>query len=134
MRRGGGGRPAREGLARRTLKVAAALILFVSICAPIAASIVPSHNHEGLVAGRRYRAARKALSPMPTLAATGDIHVNAATKDELIMIKGVGPALAESIIAEREQNGRFCFPEDLLSVKGIGRKTLMELLNQITLK
>jgi len=36
----------------------------------------------------------------------------------------VGPAIADRIIAWREQNGRFTSVDDLLSVPGIGQKML----------
>lgn len=50
------------------------------------------------------------------------IHINRATKDELCALKGVGPKLAEQIIAFREQKGPFLTPADLEKVPGIGKK------------
>lgn len=49
--------------------------------------------------------------------------LNAADARTLDMLPGVGPVLAERIVAVREQDGPFFFPEDLISVKGIGKKT-----------
>lgn len=50
------------------------------------------------------------------------IHINRASKDELCALKGVGPKLAEQIIAFREQKGPFLTPADLEKVPGIGKK------------
>lgn len=63
----------------------------------------------------------------------GRVNVNEADKEALCALNGVGPALAERIIRERETNGRFSYPEDLLTVSGIGRKTLEKLLDQMEL-
>ena len=48
------------------------------------------------------------------------LDINKASKDELMSIKGIGPVLAERIIAGRPYKD----VEDLLKVKGIGRKKL----------
>ena len=63
----------------------------------------------------------------------GDVDINAGDVQELDRLYGVGPAIAQSIIEERETNGAFLFPEDLLAVRGIGQKTLDKLWNQIFL-
>jgi len=51
--------------------------------------------------------------------------VNHAPWPELTLLPGVGPALAQRIVASREKDGSFTSPEDLLRVTGIGPKTLM---------
>ena len=48
-------------------------------------------------------------------------------------LPGIGPVLAGEIIAEREKNGAFYYPEDLLNVKGIGEKSLEKMLEQFKL-
>lgn len=63
----------------------------------------------------------------------GDVDVNAASAEELTALKGVGPTLAQEIIAERERNGDFHYPEDLINVKGIGEKTLERMREQLRL-
>lgn len=50
------------------------------------------------------------------------VHINRATADELCALKGVGPKLAEKIIAFREASGPFKTAEDLQKVPGIGKK------------
>lgn len=63
----------------------------------------------------------------------GDVDVNRAGLEELQKLSGVGPVLAGEIIAERELNGAFYYPEDLLNVKGIGEKSLEKMLEQLKL-
>jgi competence ComEA-like helix-hairpin-helix protein len=70
-----------------------------------------------------------AMPPMPE----GEINVNTADKDTLMMLPGVGASIAAEIIKEREANGPFHFPEDLLAVKGIGVKKLEGILPHIRL-
>jgi len=49
------------------------------------------------------------------------ININTSDKEELTQIPGIGPALARKIIAYREKNGLFYFPEDITKVPGIGK-------------
>lgn len=56
-------------------------------------------------------------------AAAGPVNINtadAATLDK--ELTGVGPALAEAIIADRKANGDFATPEALARVKGVGQR------------
>ncbi len=55
------------------------------------------------------------------------IDVNTASEEQLELIPGIGPAMAQRIIAWREQNGPFERVEDLLNVRGIGTTTLEKL-------
>lgn len=50
------------------------------------------------------------------------VHVNTASQDELCALKGVGPKLADKIIAFREAHGPFKNGSDLEKVPGIGKK------------
>jgi competence protein ComEA len=52
----------------------------------------------------------------------GQIDINTATVDQLQRLPGVGPAMAQRIIAAREKFGQFRRPEDLRNVSGIGPK------------
>ena len=54
-------------------------------------------------------------------AADSKININAASSDELESLPGIGPALAERIIAYRTEHGAFSRPEDLMNVSGIGQ-------------
>ena len=61
---------------------------------------------------------------IPESVPNGTIDPNTATAEELMTIPGIGPKTAEAIIAEREANGPFLYPEDLMAVSGIGEKKL----------
>ena len=58
------------------------------------------------------------------------VDPNTAAKDELTTLPGIGEAIANRIIAERE-NGRYEKPDDLLRVEGIGGKTLARLKDRL---
>jgi len=62
------------------------------------------------------------------------VNVNEADAETLCGLPGIGPVLAARIIQEREQNGPFSYPEDLMAVKGIGQKTLDKLRELICLE
>ena len=59
------------------------------------------------------------------------LHINAATADELCAPKGVGPKLAEKIIAFREAHGPFNGPASLQKVPGIGKKKMEGILQWV---
>ena len=59
------------------------------------------------------------------------LHINTATADELCALKGVGPKLADKIIAFREANGPFGGPSSLQKVPGIGKKKLEGILQSV---
>ena len=76
-------------------------------------------------------AARVCPTPEPP---NGAVAVNTADADELCALFGIGESLAAEIIAERERNGAFYLPEDLLSVRGIGPKKLAGFWHQLDLQ
>lgn len=51
------------------------------------------------------------------------ININTAVIEELIELDKVGPKYAERIIEYREKVAPFETPEDIMKVKGIGKKT-----------
>lgn len=59
-----------------------------------------------------------------SLPSDGRIDLNSADQASLETLPRIGPALAERIIAWREQNGGFHSIDDLLAVPGIGEKML----------
>lgn len=61
----------------------------------------------------------------------GRISINSASVIELQDLPGVGPVLAERIVAFREQNGPFTSLDGLLEVSGIGESTLRNLAEQV---
>ena len=66
-------------------------------------------------------------------AKSGLIDVNRADSQELQMISGIGPSIAQRIIDYRNAHGSFTKIDDLMNVKGIGKARLEQIRQQITL-
>ncbi len=64
---------------------------------------------------------------LPTPNDTGIIYINTASVEELDRLPRIGVAIAERIIAYREEHGPFLSLDDLANVSGIGPATLREL-------
>ncbi|MBN1493656.1 MAG: helix-hairpin-helix domain-containing protein [Candidatus Omnitrophica bacterium] len=64
--------------------------------------------------------------------ATIAVNLNSASKDELIQVTGLGPTLADRIIAYRSEYGPFESLEDVMSVKGIGEAKFKKIQSMIT--
>lgn len=62
----------------------------------------------------------------------GKININTASATQLEELPGIGPSLSQTIIAWREDNGRFTSPEDLLEVSGIGQAKYAKLKDLVT--
>lgn len=60
----------------------------------------------------------------PATTSDAGIDINAASATELEALPGVGPVLAERIVAHRTERGPFRAVEDLLDVPGIGEAKL----------
>ncbi|WP_197717106.1 helix-hairpin-helix domain-containing protein [Glycomyces terrestris] len=63
----------------------------------------------------------------------GLVNINVAGAEELDALNGIGPVLAERIIAYRETNGSFQSVDELSEVSGIGSALLEQLRGQVTL-
>lgn len=64
--------------------------------------------------------------------AGGLIDLNTATAEELDSLPGIGPSTAQKIVSDRETNGPFATPEDLMRVSGIGAAKFEALKDLVT--
>ena len=60
------------------------------------------------------------------------VNINAATSEELQQVPGIGPATAEKILQMRKSYGAFKSVDDLLAIKGIGKKRLDKMRKYLT--
>ncbi|MEX1133611.1 MAG: ComEA family DNA-binding protein [Acidimicrobiia bacterium] len=68
----------------------------------------------------------------PVAANDGLLSLNRADATQLQDLPGVGPVLAERIVAHRDANGPFQTVEDLLDVPGIGEAKLAAIRDLVT--
>jgi competence protein ComEA len=61
------------------------------------------------------------------VAADGKVILNLAAEEDLRRLPGVGPTRAQAILALRTRMKRFTRVEDLLRVKGLGRRALAKI-------
>lgn len=70
--------------------------------------------------------------PAALAADPGTVNINTADAQQLETLPRIGPAIAQRIIAYREENGAFKRPAELMNVKGIGESTFLQLKDLIT--
>ena len=63
---------------------------------------------------------------------THRVDLNRASRSELMAVPGIGPQLADRIVAHRESQGKFARVEDLTGVYGIGDATISKLRPWVT--
>jgi comEA protein len=61
------------------------------------------------------------------------VNINTANSEELQQVPGIGPATAEKILQMRKSYGTFKSVDDLLSIKGIGKKRLEKMRKYLTI-
>lgn len=62
----------------------------------------------------------------------GVININTATAEQLQLLEGIGPVLADRIVAYRETYGNFQSIGELMNVSGLGEKKLEAIWDLIT--
>ena len=60
------------------------------------------------------------------------ININIANSEELQQVPGIGPATAEKILQMRKSYGAFKSVDDLLAIRGIGKKRLDKMRKFLT--
>lgn len=95
-------------MARRSLAARLSLSLIV-LCA-VSAAILPATK-------------KPPLKP---------VNLNSATSEELQEVPGIGPATAEKILQMRKSYGPFKSVDDLLAIRGIGKKRLDKMRKYLT--
>ncbi|RQD76837.1 MAG: hypothetical protein D5R97_03645 [Candidatus Syntrophonatronum acetioxidans] len=74
------------------------------------------------------------ISPLETGGSSnGKININTASQEELEKLPGIGPARAQAILRDREENGPYRAIEEITRVSGIGDKTLENIKDMINL-
>ena len=101
----------------------------------------------GLFAGRNFNQAPVTIQALPAVTQPpvqtepdstaptepSILDLNRATAAQLDSLPGIGPVLAERIIAYRQQVGRFSSVGELMNVSGIGEKKLEEIWDLVTI-
>jgi competence protein ComEA len=60
------------------------------------------------------------------------ININTANAEELQLVPGIGPATADKMLQMRKSYGAFKSVDDLLAIKGIGKKRLDKMRKYLT--
>lgn len=70
---------------------------------------------------------------LPVAADAGKVNINTDGKEVLMTLKGVGEAIADRIIEYRKAHP-FNAPEEIMNVKGVGKKIFEENKDKIVTK
>jgi competence protein ComEA len=103
-----------------------------------AGGLRPGATTEGLNLARRLTDGEQVLvgaapSGAPAAAASpGLVNLNTATAEDLDALPGVGPVLAERIVAWRDAHGPFASVDQLREVSGIGERKFADLRDRVT--
>lgn len=68
----------------------------------------------------------------PVIYGAEKLDINKATKAELMKLPKIGEKLADRIIEYRETHGGFKSVEELMRIKGIGKKKFAEIKDLVT--
>ena len=91
----------------------------------------PNAALPGAPSAQQSASAAAAFPPVTAHSITRLIDLNTATAPELELLPGIGPALAQRIIADRDARGRFRSLNDLDRVSGIGPRTIERLRDKV---
>ena len=71
------------------------------------------------------------LGGAQSFAAMDKVDLNTATTEQLILLPGIGPELAQRILDYKKEHGPFKSVDELTNVKGVGEGKLTKLRNAI---
>ena len=118
-----------DALARAGGATRKADLSLVNLAAPLADGqqvIVPRRGSAG-AGGAAAPAAGTAATPGAPGLATGPVHLNTATLEQLDSLPGVGPVTAQKILDYRTEHGPFTSVDELDAVPGIGPSRMDQL-------
>lgn len=95
-------------------------------------AMLRSHGVITVLDGGVRSAVSPTVSPRLAFLLGRPIPVNRASIDELILLHGVGPKLAASIVDYRDRHGRIVDARELRAVPGIGRILAARIAPQLT--
>jgi len=91
------------------------------VCACVV--LIASASGLGASLARATHTGNTGIAPIARIASER-INPNRADASRLTLLPGIGPVLAERIVAERLAGGPYADPGDLARVRGIGPKTV----------
>ena len=118
-----------SGLEKTILAVTAAFLLFTLGC-----FLVGRSGDEPYTVAAQTKWTGEVGDGVPVPAKPGVVNINTATAEQLQALPGIGQTRAQNIVADRQANGPFRIPEDLMRVTGIGEGTMSEILEYITVE
>lgn len=92
---------------------------------------VPS-TKEQISSGGQEAAEGLPSAEQPNAKESGLVNLNTATKDQLMTLKGIGEAKADSILSYREDHGAFSAIEDIMKIEGIKEGVFNKIKDDIT--
>ncbi len=107
-------------------------MILLSCCAALL--VVSVLERKEAPAAENYLSARRYAARWTVAMPRGDVRVNNACAEELEQLPGVGAALAGAILDDRAARGPFYYPEDLLTVPGIGGKRLQAIWERLSME
>lgn len=92
------------------------------------------NRSEGKSEGKSESKSKNKVNSESSAEKSSCINLNTASVEKLQQLRGVGPKMAERIIAYRKRFGSFKRINDLMNVKGIGAKTLAKFREKVCFK